>query len=161
MSSGSGGAAGSGQQQLHAAGIAGGVGAQIDDLGGAAAMHEARGAGVAQAFFGARAGAVAAMEAAASSGHGGLAAAVALRGVGAAARGGAVVAGGIAILEATAALARGGVQFRILSGLLGLTPAALVGGLLRGVGLGQVLGCHLREGVEPVRPLPGPGAAAI
>src|SRR5262245_23633554 len=94
-------------------------------------------------------------------GHRRLAAAVACAGVGAAARGGAVVAGGIAILEATAALARGGVQFRILSGLLGLTPAALVGGLLRGVGLGEVLRRHLREGIEPVRPLPGPGAAAI
>src|SRR5262245_5341711 len=99
MSSGSGGAAGSGQQQLHAAGVAGGVGAQVDDLRGAAAMDEARGAGVAQALFGAWAGAEAAMEAATTIAHGGLTAAVARPGVGAAARGGHVVAGRVAVLE--------------------------------------------------------------
>src|SRR5262245_33313885 len=69
MSSGSGGAARRGEEVVHAAGIAGGVGAQVDDLGGAAAMDEAGGAGVAQAFFGARAGADATMEAAAAIGH--------------------------------------------------------------------------------------------
>jgi hypothetical protein len=58
-----------GQQELHAAGGAGGIGAEVDDLGGAAAMDEAGGAGVAQAFRRARAGAAAAMEAAAAVGH--------------------------------------------------------------------------------------------
>jgi hypothetical protein len=149
------------QQEVHAAGIAGGVGAEVDDLRGAAAMDEARGARVAQALFGARAGAEAAMEAATPVRHRRLAAAVACAGVGAAARGGHVVAGRVAVLELAAALASSGMELRVLGCLLRLAAAALVGGLLGGVGLGEVLGRHLREGVEPVRPLPGPGAAAI
>jgi hypothetical protein len=57
------------EEQFHAASVAGGGGAEVDDLGGAAAVHEADGAGVVQTLGGARAGAEAAMEAAAAVGH--------------------------------------------------------------------------------------------
>jgi hypothetical protein len=155
-----------GEEELHAAGGAGGGGTEVDDLGGAAAMDEAGGAGIAQALRGARAGAEAAVEAAAAVGHRGLAAAGAGARGGAAARCGAVVASRVAVLQLAATLSGSGVQLGRLglplpAGFLGLSFAALVGGLLGGVGLGEVLRCHFREGIEPVGAGPGPGAAVV
>src|SRR5882724_558991 len=78
-------------------------GAERDDLGRAQAVDEAVAAGTRPAGFGARARALAAVEAAAAVGHGRLAAAAAGARAGAAARRGQEVAAGVAVVEAASA----------------------------------------------------------
>jgi hypothetical protein len=75
MSSGGSSGALCGEQELHAVGVACGGGAEVDDLGGAAAMDEAGSARIAHALGGTRAGAEAAVEAATAVRHRGLTAA--------------------------------------------------------------------------------------
>src|SRR5262245_43549702 len=94
-------------------------------------------------------------------GHRGLTAAGARARGGTAAPGGQVVAGGVAVLQVAATLARWGVELWVRCGFVGLAAAALVGGLLGSVGFGEILGRHLRKGVEPVRALPAPAAATV
>jgi hypothetical protein len=101
----------SGEGAVEAAQAAGGVGgaaAQADQFAGAVAVRQARATAARQALGRARAGAEAAMHAAAAVGHGRLAAGAARARPGAAARGLQVIAGRIAVLEATATLPGGG-----------------------------------------------------
>jgi hypothetical protein len=99
-----------GIEMAEAAGGLDGAGAEFEHRAAAAAMDEAVEPAAAQPLGRTGAGALAAMEAAATVLHGGLAAGTARAGAGAATGGRQVIAGGIAVPEAAARLAESGVK---------------------------------------------------